>query len=82
MSGGVSAAGVKGGQTVVGAGRLGLIGDADGGSGGRTYGGVRGDRLDGDGDRLNWWEDTVASLILGTDNNSPFPLLRYWNYIT
>ena len=39
LSGDEAAAGVKGGQAVVGAGRLGLGGDADRGSGGEKEGG-------------------------------------------
>ena len=41
----------------------------DGSLGGRTDGGGRGDRRDGDRDRINRSEDTVANLILGADPN-------------
>ena len=55
MSGGGAEAGVKGDQSVVGAGQLGLGGDADdvlvGGTDRR--GGGYGQEKDGDG--LNWW---------------------------
>ena len=47
--------GIKGVQAVVGSGRLGLGGDAGGGSGGVTDGGEGGDGWDGDGDGLNQW---------------------------
>ena len=53
------------------AGRIGIGGDADGGSGGGTDGGWRGDGQDGYGDGLNWWEDNVADVILGTEHNAP-----------
>ena len=69
--GGGAVDGVKGGQAVVGSGRLRLVWDADGGLGGRTYIGGKGDGRDGDGDGLNQWEDTVENAILGTDPNAP-----------
>ena len=47
VSGGGAEAGDKGGQLVVGEGRLGLGGDADCGSGGGMDGGGGGDRRDG-----------------------------------
>ena len=55
---------------MVGEGRPGYGGDTDGGSGGGTGGGAGGDVQDGDRDRLNWWEDNVANLILGTEPNT------------
>ena len=54
MSSGGVEDGVNFGQAVVGAGWLGLGGDADGGLGGGKYGGG-GDEWDVDGDGLNWW---------------------------
>ena len=47
--------GFKGGHVVVGAGRIGLGGDADGDYRGGTDGGGRGDRRNGDRYGLNWW---------------------------
>ena len=38
---------------------------------GGINGGGRGDIRDGDGDGINRWEDTVAKLSLGTENNAP-----------
>ena len=57
MYGSGAEARVKGGQAVVGAGRLGLGGDADIGLGGGTDGGIGGDGQDrgGYGERLNRW---------------------------
>ena len=69
VSGGGAEAGVKGGQAVVGAGRTGFGGDADGDSGGGTDGGGGGDGWDEDG--LNRWEDNVAYVTLGTEPNAP-----------
>ena len=63
--------GVIGGQSVVGKGQLGLEKVVDGGSGGGTGGGGGGNRWGGGGDELNWWEDTVANVILGTEPNTP-----------
>ena len=47
--------GVKGGQTVMVTGRIGLGKDEDGGLGGGSYGGGGGDGQGGDGDGLNMW---------------------------
>ena len=56
-------------------GSIGLGGGVYGGSGGETVGGVLVYRWDGDRDvRLIMWEDTVSSLILGTEHNA---LLAY-----
>ena len=71
MYGGVADARVKGGQSVVGAGRTVFGGDADGGSGGGTEEGGGGDGLDGDGDILSQREDNIAQATLGTEPNAP-----------
>ena len=71
MSGGRSAVGVEGDQAVVGAGQTGFGGDADGGSGGGTDGEGGGDRQDEERDGVNWWEDNVENIILGTYPNAP-----------
>ena len=71
VSSGGTEAGVKVSQSVVGAGRLGLGGDANVGSGGGTDRGGGGDGQGGDGCRLSWWEDNVAKLTLGTEPNYP-----------
>ena len=63
---------------MVGEGRPGYGGDTDGGSGGGTGGGGGGGgdgqdgdvEGDGDGDGLNWWEDNLSNLILGTEPNT------------
>ena len=66
MSGGGEAAGVTGGQAVVGAVNIGLVGDADGGMGGGA------DGWDGNRDgQLIRWEDTTANVILGMEPNAP-----------
>ena len=72
MSSGGLEARVKGRQAVVVLGRIGLVGHADGESGGGMDGGEGGDGHDRykDGDRLNRWEDTVANVTLGTEPNS------------
>ena len=49
----------KGVQAVVGIGRGGCGGDADGGSRGGTDRGGGGDIRDRDRDRLSWWDDNV-----------------------
>ena len=49
MSGGEAESGDKGGKEVLGTGRFRFCGDADGGSGGKTYREGGGDRRDGDG---------------------------------
>ena len=54
---------------MVGAGRTGFGGDADGRSRGGTVGGVGVDGQDRDGDTLSWWEDNIAHVTLGTDTN-------------
>ena len=70
VSSGKTEARAKGGKEVVGVGRFGFGGDADGGSGGGIDGGGEVDRWDGDGDtRLMKWEDTVANVTLGMDPN-------------
>ena len=56
---------------MVGTGQLGLGKDEDGGLAGGTDGGGGGDGWEDDEDRINWWEDTLANVILGTDNNAP-----------
>ena len=71
MSSGGAEDGVEGDQSVVGAGRIGCGGDADGGPGGGADRGGGGDGWDGDGDRIIWWEDNVAQVTLGTDPNDP-----------
>ena len=65
-------AGVKGGQAVVGEGRTGCLGIADGGLRGGTGGEGRGDGWDRDGDRLIWWEDNAAHINLCNEHNSTF----------
>ena len=69
VSSGGKAAGVKGGKLVMGVGRFGLGGGADGRSGGGTDGGEGGDVQDGDRDGLTWWQDNVANAILGMEPN-------------
>ena len=60
----------KGGNVVVGTGRFGFGGNADGGPGGGTYGWRGGYRLDGDDNgRLIKREDTVEKITLGTEHN-------------
>ena len=73
MSGGVAEARVKGGKEVVGVERLGLGGYADVGLVGGTDRRVGRYGQDGDRDRggLNWWEDTIANIILGMETNAP-----------
>ena len=71
MPGGRAEAGVKGGQSLMEKGRLGLGGDEDRSSGGGTYGGGGVDRQDINGYGLNRWEDNVANIILGTEYNDP-----------
>ena len=58
-------------QSVVRTERFGYGRNADGGSGGRTDGGGVEDRQDRDRDRdrLNWWENNVANITLGTKPN-------------
>ena len=51
MSGGGEASGVMSGQSVVGEGKFGLGGDANGRPGGETGGGGGGDERYGDGGR-------------------------------
>ena len=52
--------------------RLGIGGDADGGSEGVTVRGEGRDWRDGDRDgKIIRWEDTVANVILGTESNDP-----------
>ena len=68
--------GVKGGQTVMVTGRIGLGKDEDGGLGGGSYGGGGGDGQGGDGDGLNMWEDTVVNIILGTETSSPIASIQ------
>ena len=71
VSGGREEAGVNGDQAVVGAGRIGCGGDANGVSGGGTDGGGGGlDGWDGDGDRIVRWEDNVAKVTLGSEPNA------------
>ena len=63
---------------MVGTGRGGYGRDADGGSGGRTDGGGGGNIRDRDG--LNWWEDNIANITLGTEPNDPLayaPVLQH-----
>ena len=55
VSGGGRKDRVKGVQSMVGSGRLGLGGDVDDGLGGKTDGQGEVDGQDGDKDRLNWW---------------------------
>ena len=72
VSGDGEASRIKGGQLVVGSGRLGIGRDADGGLRGETGGGGEGEGRDGDRDRqLIRWEDTVANVILGMEPNAP-----------
>ena len=71
VSGGVADTVSKGIQAVLRTGRSGCGRDADGGSGGRRDGGGLGDGQDGDGNGLNWWEDNVANVNLGTKPKSP-----------
>ena len=71
MSSSRAVPGVKVGQVVVGAGQLGLGGDADRGLGGGMGGGVGGYGRDSGGYGLNWWEDTLANVILGEEPCSP-----------
>ena len=73
VSGDGAKAGVKGGQAVVVSGRIGLGGDADSSwEVERTErGGEKGREIDGDGYGLNWWEDNVVNIILGTEPNAP-----------
>ena len=61
-------------QSVVRTERFGYGRNADGGSGGRTDGGGVEDRQDRDRDRdrLNWWENNVANITLGTKPNDRF----------
>ena len=56
---------------MVGAGRFGCGGDADGGPGGVTDVGGGVDGRDGDGDGISRWEDNVAQVTLGTEPNAP-----------
>ena len=63
--------GVSGGQVVVGIGWNGLVRDANGGLLGEKNGGGRGDGWGGDRYGINRCEDTVANVILLTDNNAP-----------
>ena len=58
-------------QAMVGTGWGGCGRDTDSGSGGETDGGGGGYGLDGDRDVLNWWEDNVANINLGTEPNYP-----------
>ena len=47
--------------------------------------GGRGDGRDEDGDRLNWCEDNVANIPLGTEPNTPLsytPVLEIHHLIT
>ena len=71
MSGGRADAGVKGGQAVMGSRRPEFGGDEDISSGCGTDEGRVGYGKDRDGDGLNWWEDMVANVILGTEPNVP-----------
>ena len=69
VSGDEAAAGIKGGQSVVGSGRLGIGEDAGGSSGGYKDGGGGVYGWGGDGYRLHMWEDTLANTILGMEPN-------------
>ena len=61
MSGSRAETGATGIQAVVGVGRGGSVGDADGIPEGGKYGGEGGDGQDGDGDlQLTRWEYTLA----------------------
>ena len=71
VSWGRDADGVKGGQVVVESVQLGLGGNANIDLRGGTDGGGGGDWWEGNGNELNWWEDNVENLILGTDLNDP-----------
>ena len=63
-------AGEKSDNKMVGTGKFGFGGDADGGPGGGTYGGGGGYRRDGDDNgRLIKREDTVEKTTLGTEPN-------------
>ena len=59
------------GQSVVVTGSLAIEEDADGGLGGGTVGGGGGDGQDSEGDVLNRWEGTIATVILDTEPNAP-----------
>ena len=64
--------GFLGGQEVVGAGKIGIGGDADIVSGGGTGGGGGGDKRSVIVNRqLIRWEVTVTNLLLGTGPNVP-----------
>ena len=67
MSGDRVASRVKGGQALVGTGRLGIEQDAYGRLGGEAYGEGRGYGWDSDGDGINRCENTVANVILGME---------------
>ena len=54
---------------VMGSGRTGFGGDADGGLGSGTEKG--GGQYGQDGDGLHWLDDTAAHIILGMETNAP-----------
>ena len=55
----------------MGTGKTGFGGDVDSGLGGVTDGGGGGYRRDRYEEKLNWWEDNVAHVTLGTETNAP-----------
>ena len=67
---------------MVGAGRIGCGGDADRGLGGGTNGGGGGDGQDGYKYRISWWEENLSQVTLGTEPNSPLPMIQDWKTIT
>ena len=71
MSRGGADTGAKGIQSVVVTGQ-GVCGrDEDEGLGGRTDGRGGGYGWEGEKDGLNWWEDNVANINVGTEPNAP-----------
>ena len=70
VSGSRAETGAKDIQAVMGIGWGGRERDADGGSGGGTDGGRGGYGRDVERERLNWWEDNVEIITLGTDHNA------------
>ena len=84
MSGGRAETLATGLKALVGVGRCGCGGDADGGLGGGTEGGGGREGRDGDGSRLNWWGYIVAKLTLGKETNVPLayaPVLEHHQLI-